>query len=86
MLPVMALFALAIIIENKGPLFYRQDRVGLHGRVFRIFKFRTMVPAPAGAIPQWTANQDKRITALGSIMRKFRFESFRKLSTSVKAT
>lgn len=79
MLPVMALFALAIILENKGPLFYRQDRVGLHGRVFRIFKFRTMIPASAGAVPQWTANQDKRITALGSIMRKFRFDELPQL-------
>jgi len=84
MLPVMVLLALAIIIENKGPLFYRQDRVGLHGRVFRILKFRTMVPAPPTATPQWTANQDKRITRLGKIMRTFRFDELPQLINILK--
>jgi exopolysaccharide biosynthesis polyprenyl glycosylphosphotransferase len=84
MLPVMGLLALAIIIENKGPLFYRQDRVGLHGRVFRIFKFRTMVPAPTTATPQWTANQDKRITRLGKVMRTFRFDELPQLINILK--
>jgi len=83
-LPVMVLLALAIAIENKGPLFYLQDRVGLHGRVFRILKFRTMVPAPANASPQWTANQDKRITRLGQIMRKFRFDELPQLINILK--
>jgi exopolysaccharide biosynthesis polyprenyl glycosylphosphotransferase len=84
MLPVMMLLALAIILENKGPLLYRQDRVGLHGRVFRIFKFRTMVPAPANATPQWTVNQDKRITRLGKIMRTFRFDELPQLINILK--
>ena len=84
MLPVIALVALAIIIENKGPLFYRQDRVGMHGRVFQIFKFRTMVPAPVSATPQWTANQDKRITRLGKVMRTFRFDELPQLINILK--
>lgn len=83
-LPLMVLLVLAIIIENKGALFYRQDRVGLHGRVFRIFKFRTMVPAPPSATPQWTANQDKRITRLGKIMRKFRLDELPQLVNILK--
>lgn len=78
-LPLMLLAAAAIAIEGKGPLFYRQDRVGLYGKVFRIFKFRTMVPAPPGATPQWTANQDKRITRLGYMMRKFRIDELPQL-------
>ncbi len=84
MLPVLVLLALAMILENKGPLLYRQDRVGLHGRVFCIFKFRTMLPAPANVTPQWTANQDKRITRLGKIMRKFRFDELPQLLNILK--
>ena len=83
-LPVMLLAALAIAIENKGPLFYGQDRVGLHGRVFRIFKFRTMVPAPPNTTPQWTANQDRRITRLGQIMRTFRIDELPQLINVLK--
>lgn len=84
MLPVMVLLALAIILENKGPLFYRQDRVGLHGRVFQIFKFRTMIPTPLTATPQWTANQDKRITRLGKVMRTFRLDELPQMINILK--
>lgn len=84
LLPVVVLLVLAIILENKGPLLYTQDRVGLHGRVFRIFKFRTMIPAPATVTPQWTANQDKRITRLGKVMRTFRLDELPQLVNVLK--
>jgi exopolysaccharide biosynthesis polyprenyl glycosylphosphotransferase len=84
LLPVMVLLALAIILENKGPLFYRQDRVGLHGGLFRIFKFRTMIPASPNSTPQWTANHDKRITRLGQIMRTFRLDELPQLINILK--
>lgn len=79
MLPVILLAAAAIALEGKGSLFYRQDRIGLNGRTFRILKFRTMVPAPPDATPQWTANQDKRITPLGRMMRTFRIDELPQL-------
>ncbi len=82
--PIMLLAILAILIENKGPLFYPQDRIGQHGRVFKIFKFRTMVPAPPNPTPQWTANNDKRITRLGQIMRTFRIDEFPQLINVLK--
>ena len=78
-LPTMAVAALVIRLEGKGPILFCQDRVGLHGKVFRIFKFRTMVPAPPGSNPQWTADGDKRITAVGNIMRKFRIDELPQL-------
>jgi exopolysaccharide biosynthesis polyprenyl glycosylphosphotransferase len=84
MLPVLALIAALMLIENKGPLFYTQDRIGLYGRVFRILKFRTMVPAPLNATPQWTANQDNRITPLGRFMRKFRLDELPQLINVLK--
>ena len=77
--PVMLLAAAAIAIEGKGPLFYRQERVGLYGRTFQILKFRTMIPTPAGATPQWTQDQDKRITPLGRLMRRFRIDELPQL-------
>lgn len=78
-IPVILLAAAAIAIEGKGPLFYRQERVGLYGKNFKILKFRTMIPTPPDATPQWTSNQDKRITRLGRIMRKFRIDELPQL-------
>jgi len=55
------------LVANRGPLFYRQERVGKHGRTFRMLKFRTMRPGgPEGA---WTATTDPRITPFGRILR-----------------
>ena len=77
--PLMLLAALAIIIEGKGPVFYRQERVGVHGKRFWIFKFRTMVPVPPGTIGIWTSNQDSRVTKLGQILRKYRIDELPQL-------
>jgi len=78
-LPVMLLAALIIFLEGKGPVLFCQDRIGLHGKVFRIFKFRTMVPAPKGDTPKWTANNDRRITPIGKMMRTFRIDELPQL-------
>jgi exopolysaccharide biosynthesis polyprenyl glycosylphosphotransferase len=78
-LPIMLLAALIIFLEGKGPVLFCQDRTGLHGKVFRIFKFRTMVPAPIGDTPKWTTNNDKRITPIGKLMRTFRIDELPQL-------
>jgi lipopolysaccharide/colanic/teichoic acid biosynthesis glycosyltransferase len=62
------LVALANICGNRGPLLYRQPRVGKDGREFTILKFRTM--KPGGAEPQWTATDDPRLTPVGRVMRR----------------
>ena len=71
-LPLTLLIALAIKIADGGPIFFVQDRVGLNGRVFQIFKFRTM--AVRGSAEEgdtrWTCEQDPRRTAIGSFLRK----------------
>lgn len=73
-LPLMALAALAIKLEDGGPILYGQVRVGQHGRPFRLFKLRSMrVDAEAqGAC--WTAQNDSRVTRVGSFIRKTRID------------
>ncbi len=68
--PVMALIALAIKATSRGPVFYRQERMGLDGRRFVMFKFRSMVEdAEKYTGPVWAAEDDPRVTALGRWLR-----------------
>ena len=57
------------LVANRGPLLYRQPRVGKNGEVFRILKFRTMRAAPEGQPNEWTSEDDPRITPFGRILR-----------------
>ena len=61
------------LVGNRGPLFFRQARVGKGGQHFQILKFRTMAPtsAPAGT---WTAESDQRITPFGSVLRRIHLD------------
>ena len=68
--PLWALVALAVKVEDGGPVFFRQERVGQHGRVFHVLKFRSMIPnaeARTGAV-QAAAN-DPRVTPIGLVLR-----------------
>ncbi|MHB1022713.1 MAG: exopolysaccharide biosynthesis polyprenyl glycosylphosphotransferase [Acidobacteriaceae bacterium] len=78
-LPLMAIVSLLIWIESGRPVLFCQDRVGLYGKTFRIFKFRTMRPCAPNEQPQWTSNQDNRITRLGTFLRKFRLDELPQL-------
>ncbi len=57
------------LVANRGPLFYRQPRVGKNGRVFNILKFRTMQPHDGGLANEWTSEYDPRITRFGKLLR-----------------
>lgn len=73
--PVMVAAALALRFEGPGPIFYRQERVGLNGKPFMIFKFRSMrVDAEKNGIPRWASEQDPRVTPVGRIIRKVRID------------
>ncbi len=73
--PVMLLAALAIRLEDGKPVLFRQTRVGLNGCKFTLYKFRSMrVDAEHGSEPLWAAENDPRITRVGSIIRKFRVD------------
>lgn len=68
--PVWAFAALAIKLEDGGPIFYTQDRVGLRGRVFRVLKFRSMVPDAEARVGALQASAgDPRVTRIGRWMR-----------------
>jgi sugar transferase (PEP-CTERM system associated) len=74
-LPVTLLVALAIKLEDGGPVFYTQERVGLNGRPFKILKFRSMrVDAERGGVAQWATRSDPRITRLGHFIRRTRID------------
>lgn len=66
LLPVVAL---AIRLDDGGPVFFRQRRVGLGGRAFRLLKFRTMAPDAERDGPRWAAVGDARVTRVGRFLR-----------------
>ena len=74
LLPEHLLLAIAIKLTSKGDVFYKQERIGLHGVPFNIIKFRTMTQNSEGDTPQLTLDNDPRITSLGRWMRKYRID------------
>ena len=77
--PVFIILALAIKIDSRGPVFFRQERVTQYGKKFRIFKFRTMVNNADKMGSQVTVSQDKRITKVGKFIRKCRLDEVSQL-------
>ena len=77
--PVMLLIALGIKLDTKGPVFYRQNRVTQYGKVYRIFKFRTMVTGADQEGPLVTVSEDRRVTRMGKILRKCRLDELPQL-------
>ncbi|MDA8085748.1 MAG: sugar transferase [Nitrospiraceae bacterium] len=70
--PVSLAAAAAIKIEGKGPVFYRQERVGLQGNVYRLVKFRSMKADAEACGAMWASENDPRVTRVGRIIRKTR--------------
>ncbi|MBD1372184.1 sugar transferase [Hazenella sp. IB182357] len=73
-LPVMVLTAIMIKLESPGPIFYTQERVGLNGRTFQIYKLRSMRSDAEKNGPQWAAKNDTRVTRVGQFIRKTRLD------------
>ena len=72
--PVMLVIAILIKAEDGGPVFFRQERVTTYGRVFRIFKFRTMIVDADKKGPLVTGKADSRITKVGNKLRHLRLD------------
>jgi lipopolysaccharide/colanic/teichoic acid biosynthesis glycosyltransferase len=77
--PIFVLSALWIMIDSKGPIFFRQERVGFQGITFRIHKFRTMVLDAEKKGKQITVGADSRITTVGSFLRKYKLDEIPQL-------
>ena len=77
--PLFLIIALLIKLESNGPVFFRQERVGLRGRIFRIHKFRTMVVDTEHNGLQITIGEDKRITKVGAVLRKYKLDELAQL-------
>lgn len=77
--PLLLLIALAVKLDSPGPVFFRQERVGRHGRPFRIHKFRTMVDDAPRRGPPLTVGDDARITRSGRWLRACRFDELAQL-------
>lgn len=76
LMPFYLFSAIAVKVSSPGPIFFLQDRIGKNGRVFKIFKFRTMYVDSEKNGPQLSSENDPRITGIGSFMRKTRLDEF----------
>ncbi|MFN2577448.1 MAG: TIGR03013 family XrtA/PEP-CTERM system glycosyltransferase [Pyrinomonadaceae bacterium] len=73
-LPIALLTAVLIKIDSRGPVLYKQERVGKNGRTFRVMKFRSMRVDAEKDGPVWASNGDDRMTRVGKIIRKIRVD------------
>jgi len=73
---VMAVTAIAVKAEGRGPAIFSQQRIGLGGRSFTIYKFRSMVSGSEKDGPKFAAHRDGRVTKVGAFIRKFRIDEF----------
>ena len=86
LLPVFLLLAIAIKLDSRGPVFYRQVRVTQYGKHFRIFKFRSMVANADKIGSQVTVGNDRRITRMGKLIRKCRLDELCQLIDVFRGT
>ena len=84
-LPVSIITALLIKLESKGPIIYKQERVGEDGRIFKLFKFRSMrTDAEKDTGPVWAEEDDDRITLIGKCIRKVRIDEIPQMINVLK--
>lgn len=77
--PVMSVIAVMIKLDSAGPVFFRQERVTQYGRIFRIYKFRTMIDKADKRGALVTVENDSRITRMGRLLRKVRLDELPQL-------
>ncbi len=84
-LPLWLFLSIMVKLDSKGPVFYRQERVGKGGKSFRVFKFRSMVnDAEKKSGPVWAGKNDSRITRFGGFLRKSRLDEIPQLINVIK--
>jgi sugar transferase (PEP-CTERM system associated) len=83
--PLLLITALLIFLEDRGPIFYRQERVGKDGKHFMVLKFRSMrTDAERAGKPQWASTNDPRTTRVGRVIRLLRIDEFPQILNVLK--
>ena len=82
--PVIALFALLVKLDSRGPAFFRQQRVGLYGQPFTLLKLRSMRSDAEAAGAKWASEDDPRVTRIGRLIRKVRIDELPQVWTVLK--
>jgi sugar transferase (PEP-CTERM system associated) len=84
-LPLVPIIALLIKLDSKGPVFHRQERVGQDGKIFTVWKFRSMYEnAERDTGPVWSGPQDRRVTRVGMYLRRTRLDELPQLYNIIK--
>lgn len=77
--PLIGMVAVMIVVDSPGPIFFRQTRVGLNGRPFKLWKFRTMCVNAAHCGPMLTETDDRRVTRVGRVLRRYKLDELPQL-------
>jgi sugar transferase (PEP-CTERM system associated) len=84
-LPFLPLLALLIKLDSRGPVFFKQERVGHHGKIFTLWKFRSMrQDAEKNTGPVWSSQKDGRVTRVGRLLRRTRLDELPQLYNVLK--
>ncbi len=83
-IPIILIFAVIIKLETPGPAFFLQERVGLHGKYFKVIKLRSMRVNAEKNGAQWAAKNDPRVTKVGAFIRKTRIDELPQLFNVLK--
>ena len=82
--PLILVIAIAIKLEGRGPLIFKQERIGMGGKPFMLYKFRSMVTDAEAGGPQLCHKKDSRLTPLGSFLRRHHLDEFPQLWNVIK--
>lgn len=82
--PIMLVIAIMIVMDSTGGVFFRGERVGVHGKMFRIYKFRSMIPDCEGKGKWNVGDKDERITRIGHFLRKSKLDELPQLINVLK--
>jgi exopolysaccharide biosynthesis polyprenyl glycosylphosphotransferase len=82
--PLLVIFSIAIKLDTKGTVFYRQERVGVKGKYFKLLKLRTMEMDAEKDGPRWAVTNDPRVTRIGKYLRKTRIDELPQLINVLK--
>jgi len=82
--PIVVLLMVSVWMTSPGPALFVQERIGLAGKKFKLFKLRTMIVHAPDADQRWTAKQDERITPIGRVLRRYRLDEFPQLINVIR--